>query len=202
MASPSSLREPVKMRSTATTTLWELVSPICSCRLASLLESRPPLAITDNKQHQKRWVREILHTGYQWGSTQFWLKFSSFYTIQSTINLIQSMFNSKREKYWIKIFTSLIHFCITLISRIFTDLWNIQCTFIVTDVVHRLLPSGSKASRGCPAFCISLSLWWPLFDLGLTPVPINWASSSCEMHLAIYGEERKCMNKYKSKVHF
>ena len=47
MASPSSLTEPVKMRSTATTTLWELVSPICSCRLASLLESRPPLAITN-----------------------------------------------------------------------------------------------------------------------------------------------------------
>jgi len=47
MASPSSLTEPVKIRSTATTTLWELVSPIDSCKCCIVLESiRPPRAIT------------------------------------------------------------------------------------------------------------------------------------------------------------
>ena len=47
MASPSSRTEPVNIRSTATTTLWELVSPMDSCRCAMVLESiLPPRAIT------------------------------------------------------------------------------------------------------------------------------------------------------------
>lgn len=168
MASPSSLREPVKMRSTATTTLWELVSPICSCRLASLLESRPPLAITDNKQHQKRWVKEILHTRYQWGSTQFWLKFSSFYTIQSTINLIQSMFNSKREKYWITNF----HFINSFLHNI--DLtylhWPLKYTmYIYSDrCCPKIITFRIKSLQRMP--CIlhisfpMVTFVWPRFD--------------------------------------
>lgn len=70
------------------------------------------------------------------------------------------------------------------------------------DVVYRLLFLGLKVFRGCFVFCIFFFLWWFLFDLGLIFVLINWVSFSCEMYFVIYGEERKCINKYKSKVNF
>ncbi len=56
MASPSSLTDPVKILSTATTTLCELVSPIDTCKFAIVLESIFPRAITAKVRQGYKWA--------------------------------------------------------------------------------------------------------------------------------------------------
>lgn len=197
MASPSSLTEPVKMRSTATTTLWELVSPICSCRLASLLESRPPLAITNK---YITWWNSVQVNTLSVSNPNFKFCQRSL-ELNSTVKRIFKANKTeidltylKKHHYWfheqnfikpeVKIKPPTNHFETPLTN---SSTWWEE---IIFNWIWQVLPSGSNASKGWPAFCISLSLWWPLFDLGLTPVPISWASSNCEMHLAIYGNKR------------
>lgn len=66
MASPSSRTDPVKIRSTATTTLCELVSPTVSWKLASRCRSiplSPPRAITETG---RRWSGHVTHTCFVW----------------------------------------------------------------------------------------------------------------------------------------
>lgn len=54
MASPSSFTEPVKIRSTATTTLCELVSPIDSCKTCIAFWSIRPLRAITADEHIHR----------------------------------------------------------------------------------------------------------------------------------------------------
>ena len=72
MASPSSRTDPVKIRSTATTTLCELVSPTVSWKLASRCRSMPlspPRAITETG---KRWSGYVTHFWGVWLHHIYW----------------------------------------------------------------------------------------------------------------------------------
>ena len=61
MASPSSLMEQVNILSTATTTLWELVSPIDSCRCCIVFVSSLPRLNTRPSNGAKTILWNIVH---------------------------------------------------------------------------------------------------------------------------------------------